>query len=634
LAKNSPNQNIVPLKYRAEIDGLRAFAVIPVIFFHAGFELFSGGFTGVDVFFVISGYLITSLLLDDIEKKRFSFIGFYERRARRLLPALYVVVIVTLGVATFLLLPQALLSTAKSALSIPFFSSNFYFWSERGYFGAATEFKPLIHTWSLAVEEQFYLVFPVVLLILARFSKVLFVGFLILVFLVSLAASYYVTRLHADTAFYFPVTRAWELLLGVFCALIIRNNLNTLSTGISEILSALGLVMIAFSYVIFDSDTLFPYVWALVPTLGTALFIVCAGNTTHLKRLLSCKPLVWIGVISYSLYLWHQPVFAFARAGSMFAGYEALLIAGSFLLAYLSYRWIESPFRDRDRMFAKTLWLSVLAGTLVIVIASVLILMSKGLPGRFNAADQQLLVQLATYQSYNRARFNERELEPFDDTSQKKIMLIGDSHAMDFLNLLAESGLFTDYSFSIRDVNTECGNLYLESYDAIQQYIPVGRQERCKVLGRYTGDELDALMREADEIWLISKWLDWVAELLPTSIDNLKADFNKPVRVIGRKDYGEMTQEFALSIPANDRAGYTHFVTEESSQAADRIDAVMKDYEHYYPVMDTMCLGDRNRCRIFTYEGLLISADGSHLTKEGAIEIGQRIQSTLKELRE
>ena len=295
------------MKYRAEIDGLRALAVAPVIFFHGGFGLFSGGFVGVDVFFVISGYLITTVLIDDIENKRFSFTKFYERRARRILPALYFVVLVSLAASTFILLPQELLATAKSALSIPFFSSNFFFWSERGYFGSATELKPLIHTWSLAVEEQFYVVFPVILLLISQFKKVIFLSVLLLTLFVSLFASYYVTKLHFDTAFYFPLTRAWELLIGTFCALILRNSNRNLSTKQSEFFCFFGLIMIAGSYVIFDSDTLFPYVWALVPTVGTALFILTAGNTKYLKHLFGWKPMVGLGAISYSLYLWHQP---------------------------------------------------------------------------------------------------------------------------------------------------------------------------------------------------------------------------------------------------------------------------------------------------------------------------------------
>ena len=164
------------MKYRPEIDGLRALAVVPVILFHAGFEFFSGGFVGVDVFFVISGYLITTIIIQDIDKKRFSLVYFYERRARRILPVLYVVVFFTLIASYFILLPEDLVSLGKSAVSIPLFSSNFYFWSERGYFGVANELKPLVHTWSLAVEEQFYIVFPLLLIILKNYRKILFIS--------------------------------------------------------------------------------------------------------------------------------------------------------------------------------------------------------------------------------------------------------------------------------------------------------------------------------------------------------------------------------------------------------------------------------------------------------------------------
>lgn len=621
------------MNYRAEIDGLRALAVAPVILFHAGFELFSGGFVGVDVFFVISGYLITSLLIQDIENKRFSLIHFYERRARRILPALYCVVLVSLAASTLILLPQELLSAAKSALSITFFSSNFFFWSERGYFGAATELKPLIHTWSLAVEEQFYIVFPIGLLLISKLKRLTFISLLLLALLVSLSASYYVTRLHFDTAFYFPFTRAWELLIGTSCALILRSRSGHLNTRLSESICIFGLMLISVSFLAFDKNTLFPYIWALVPTVGTALFILTAGNTKYLKRLFGWKPIVGIGVISYSLYLWHQPIFALARASEIFESNEMYFIAASSLLAYLSYRFVERPFRNRAKVSSKVIWLASLVTTVVIIIASLLIISSKGLPNRFHADDQKLLIQLATYSSYAPTRFEELELEPFDNNSEKKIMLIGDSHAMDFLNVFVESNLFTNYSFSTRHINFECGNLLLEDYESVQEFIPASRRDRCVVLGRYESEAFTALIEESDEIWLVSKWIDWVIDLLPTSINNLTAEFDKPVRVIGRKDFGEMDQKSALSVPLDDRMDHTKPVSVDASLEADRLDNVLKDYEYYYPVMDNMCLGNRTQCRVFTPGGLLVSADGSHLTREGAIEIGQRLRSMLNELR-
>jgi len=178
------------LNYRAEIDGLRAVAVVPVILFHAGFTTFSGGYVGVDVFFVISGYLITTLLIDDLDQARFSLVRFYERRVRRILPALYSVVLVTLGLAIALLTPDDLVRLAKSAVSIPVFLSNVFFWSERGYFGPAAELTPMIHTWSLAVEEQFYILFPLVLFLTYRKSKAAFLFVIGALLIVSLAASY------------------------------------------------------------------------------------------------------------------------------------------------------------------------------------------------------------------------------------------------------------------------------------------------------------------------------------------------------------------------------------------------------------------------------------------------------------
>jgi len=625
---------IVVLNYRIEIDGLRAFAVIPVILFHAGLELFSGGFVGVDVFFVISGYLITTIIVADIENNRFSFAHFYERRARRILPVLYVVVLVSLAVSSVLLLPQELLSAARSAISIPFFASNFFFWSERGYFGTAAELKPFIHTWSLAVEEQFYIVFPIVLLFLSRLNKHLSAALLFIAFVLSLTASFYVTKLHFDTAFYFPFTRAWELLIGAFCALVLYKRDHLLSENKSECISLIGLGMIVWSYVSFDSDTLFPYLWALVPTIGTALFILTAANTRYVKQIIGWQHLVFIGVISYSLYLWHQPLFAFARTLDLFEGKEFLFTMIALALSYLSYRFIESPFRDRSCISTRMIWTLAFLVTLAIIVFGSLLIMGKGLPGRYAKGDQELLLQLATYKGYNNARFVALESEPFDKDASKKILLVGDSHARDFLNVVVESGLFANYSFSTRQINHDCGNLYLQDYTPIQSFIPLARKERCELIGRYNGDAFNSLVVQSDEVWLVSSWSDWVVDLLPLSIANLERDFAKPVKVIGRKNFGYMGQQTALSIAPDKRVTYTQPVAQVPSDVADALDRALKNYKYYYPVMDDMCGGDRRKCQLFTRNGLLISADGNHLTREGAIEIGTRIRSTLLELRD
>ena len=207
--------------YRKEIDGLRALAVVSVIFYHSGFEFFNGGYIGVDVFFVISGYLITTILLEDIENQQFSFSNFYKRRAKRILPVLYLVVIATSIASVFILYPAELISYAKSVISVPFFSSNFFFWSERGYFNSDSLIKPLIHTWSLAVEEQFYILFPIFLYLLRNKISLFYIA-LSLLFFISFGLSYYLTLLHFETAFFLIFARAYEIILGSFAAILLK----------------------------------------------------------------------------------------------------------------------------------------------------------------------------------------------------------------------------------------------------------------------------------------------------------------------------------------------------------------------------------------------------------------------------
>ncbi len=206
------------LTYRPEIDGLRAIAVLPVILFHAGFSAFSGGYVGVDIFFVISGYLITRIIMKDVREDSFTFASFYERRIRRIFPALFTVMLVSLVVAYFALLPSDMIDFGESLVAIPLFLSNLLFWFERGYFGVATDLKPMIHTWSLAVEEQFYIAYPLVLLLCWQFWRKGLQAVLLSVFVLSLVVSWYVTKLHFETAYYLPFSRAWELLFGAFAA--------------------------------------------------------------------------------------------------------------------------------------------------------------------------------------------------------------------------------------------------------------------------------------------------------------------------------------------------------------------------------------------------------------------------------
>ncbi|MDB4142971.1 acyltransferase [Akkermansiaceae bacterium] len=346
-------------KYRPEIDGLRAIAVLAVVMFHAGFGC-PGGYVGVDVFFVISGFLITSLIWKDLENGKFTFADFWERRARRIVPALVVMTLVTLIVGWFLLLPSDYASLGKASASQAIFAANIHYWLDSGYFTGAAEEKPLLHTWSLAVEEQFYLIVPFLLWGGFHFrgwlrSRGAILSLLIVGCVLSLAMSIYGVMHHPSAAFYLLPTRAWELLLGAIVAFLPYSNRFHNRRLACESVSFLGLVLILASVFLYTSETPFPGLAAVAPVFGACLLIWSNmrkdGDTkTVVGRVLSLRPVVFIGLISYSLYLWHWPLLAYSKYwtyGPLSWTYRLGMVVLAFILAVCSWRFIETPFRKK-----------------------------------------------------------------------------------------------------------------------------------------------------------------------------------------------------------------------------------------------------------------------------------------------
>jgi peptidoglycan/LPS O-acetylase OafA/YrhL len=409
---NRPHRST--MKYRPEIDGLRAIAVVAVILFHAGFEPFAGGFVGVDIFFVISGYLIARIILAEMEQGRFSLLNFYERRARRILPALFLVMLFTFMGAWLWLPPADMQDFAKSLIGTSYFSSNILFWLETGYWGTINELKPLLHTWTLAIEAQFYLIFPLYLMGMQRFPKQWSLGILMGLTVVSFAIAQWGAYHLPSANFFLLPSRFWELALGAIIAFSVSNEktssfspyfeqVKTKLVGISqkllsgksgsqtirssailhhpfrnirvsrawgnELWSWLGLVMIGYAILAFDETVPFPSVYTLMPTLGTGLLIVASPGTL-VGRCLSTHLFVSLGLISYSAYLWHYPLFVFARHRSLTSPGPLLmttLAVLSLLLAYLSWQYIEAPFRQRHLINRKTIFLIWLASSIAFI---------------------------------------------------------------------------------------------------------------------------------------------------------------------------------------------------------------------------------------------------------------------------
>ena len=345
------------MQYRQEIDGLRALAVLSVILFHADFSFFSGGFIGVDIFFVISGYLITTLIIDELESDNFSLIQFYERRARRILPALFFVMMLCIPFAWALLPPYELKSFSKSLIATSLFASNFFFWKDGGYFETTSELKPLLHTWSLAVEEQYYLFFPPFLILFWKFRKHWLISTILIVSVLSLVAAQILSTYKPVFNFFLLPTRIWELAIGTIIGIQL-NHKHRISypTTYRQLLSIVGFIAILVSAISFSKETPYPSLYTLVPTAGAALILVFADRNTFIGSFLAFRPLVFIGLMSYSLYLWHQPILAFAKYYLIVLGFDltALALVGIFFISYSTWKYVETPFR-KSQLFSRNI---------------------------------------------------------------------------------------------------------------------------------------------------------------------------------------------------------------------------------------------------------------------------------------
>ena len=357
------------VKYRPDVDGLRAIAVLSVLLFHGGVAALSGGFVGVDVFFVISGFVIATKLIEEIEEGKFSIANFYVRRIRRILPALVAVMVACCAAALVFFLPDALRDFSRSLLATAVFFSNVFFWKSSGYFETAALDRPLLHTWSLAIEEQFYIVIPIALYLLMVYARRWTFMLFAIAATASLGLSIFVTDTAPTANFFLLPTRAWELLLGVLVALVPWPAPST--RMLREVLAVVALLLIGFAVLTYTSATPFPGLAAFVPTFATAALIYIGkdGEPSFVAKALSLRPIVGIGLISYSLYLVHWPIIVFARYMLLrdLAGWEiGAAVLASFVLAYLSYRFVETPFRrprrpvSQPRLFVGTA--GVLAG--------------------------------------------------------------------------------------------------------------------------------------------------------------------------------------------------------------------------------------------------------------------------------
>ena len=455
------------MKYRPELDGLRALAIVPVVFFHAGFSAFSGGFVGVDVFFVISGYLITTIILNELTQDTFRIVDFYERRARRILPALIFVLLACTPFAWFWLLPEDLKMFSQSLVAVSMFVSNVFFWKTSNYFETAAELNTLQHTWSLAVEEQYYILFPLFLMVTWKLNKRWLLGILGLVGMISLALSHWGAFAKPAATFYLLPTRAWELLIGSFVAFwLFDADRQHFNPHYAELGGLLGLLLLLYSVFFFSGETPFPSLYTLIPTVGTALLILFATRGTLLGQILSSKVFVGVGLLSYSTYLWHQPLFAFVRYQSInkpSAIVISALIIMCYLLAYLSWRYIELPFRDKRGFDRKQIFAMGFTGTLLVSGFGVAGYFSNGFEGRMPGVEKIAEYTLPkidngwcfySIDSIGSLKLGDNGLDCWlgDRGSKRRAILFGDSYAGQYEPLWDAVGQAAD--LSVHSVST------------------------------------------------------------------------------------------------------------------------------------------------------------------------------------
>ncbi|AZR42383.1 acyltransferase family protein [Marinobacter salarius] len=631
------------MQYRREIDGLRAVAVVPVILFHAGFTWFSGGYVGVDVFFVISGYLITSILLKDLLSGHFSIVTFYERRARRILPALTLVLLCTIPFAWLWFLPSQFQEFSKAVAATSLFASNILFWRDSDYFAPAAEENPLLHTWSLAVEEQFYIIFPIFLFLIWRCGKQVTLYGLIGLSILSLALSEYGWRNHPSANFYLLITRAWELGVGAICALYLLEN----QVKSNSYLSFLGLMLILFSVVYYDASTPFPSLYALVPVIGTALIIIFSGSKTIISRMLSLKLFVGIGLISYSAYLWHQPLFAFARIrtfGDPIPGLMLLLSAFSFFFAYLSWKFVEIPFRSGRVSFfnSRTKIFSLSAVSLVSLISfgayghlsdgaswrsvGVKVLEYEPDNKKLQRKSWDILKEVSGSESYAVEGNDVDSLRwSYGSESGVKLLLVGNSHSKDVFNVIFNSK-YVENELQISRYGSQIYRLANKNHDLYKSE-NFKSSDVVMIVSQYRDEDIRVIGKVIDNITSFGKRVvisENIFEFPEFGGARTLADFVIH-KVKDKKDL-ESDSDIVASLVNNEYYSvYMSGNTGDLVKASNRIISSFKDNVLILDRMNYVCSAPREQCFAINSEYEKFFYDYGHHTLEGAEFFGSRL---------
>ena len=621
------------LKYRPEIDSLRAISVLGVIIYHSkiyffGELFFQGGYFGVDIFFVISGYLITSIIYEELKKNKFSLKKFYIKRCRRIFPALIFTILISLLLSWYSVMPVSFVEYAKSIISSLIFVSNYYFYFSGLEYGAVSGLlKPLLHTWSLAIEEQFYIIFPLLFIFgFTKFRKNLTLYLGIILFVSFITAIYY-SDFAPNFNFYFIGSRAWELLVGSLLFLFSQRSNLQIKTIYSNFSTFFGLLLIFISFQ-FNYDTNpTPNLNTLLPLLGASIIIFTYKKEGFLNLLFINKFVLKIGLISYSLYLLHYPIFAFVRANRLAHSnidyfFVALII---FLLSYLSYRFVEKPFRNFDFIKDKSLMKTLIGSTIFLCFSSLIIIGNKGFENRYPSLSNFSL-DYGKYRKELRVLKYELGVPTFKDDTKKNLLIIGNSHGRDLFNTLKlNESIFFDYEFSILDTKVSCLKF-------------INENKLCdKTLSKLQKN----ILKEAEIILISSRYDDKDLLELDNIIEKLLAYNKKVILASNRPKFYfssnnlTIVDEFFLKnkrLPYEDekldlKKKYFLSINPNLERKNAEIKKIAKNNQiEFINMKNLMCSVQKKTCEFLTSNNSKIMFDDSHFTVEGAKYLGIKIK--------
>jgi peptidoglycan/LPS O-acetylase OafA/YrhL len=619
-------------KYRPDVDGLRAIAVLLVMAGHLRTRV-TGGYVGVDVFFVISGYLISGTILSELALGKFSVVNFYERRIRRIFPAMLVMMAVVSILAYRYFVPSEVEAYAKSLVAALFSGSNFLFWHDAGYFDAQSELKPMLHTWSLAVEEQFYIFFPLFLMLIRRWFPKRMKPAILGVGLVSLIAASLIVIRNPTAAFFFAPLRAWELLAGTVVS---QHYVPQLRTVLSRnIASALGLLLIVLPALIYTAATMFPGLGALPPVLGAAL-IIAAGETgpSAVGKLLAWRPVVFIGLISYSLYLWHWPIIVFQDTSSILLSGIAITTRAKLLVAVvsivvgaLSWKFVEQPFRKgRFRPSRRGVFAMNGIALAVMTVIGVLMISSHGLPGRF-PDDARRIAAYTTYDERPLYREgvclleNGTTLANFNQqvclgapNGKRSLLILGNSHGAQLWPGL--STVFADRQ--VMQANTTGCRPTVVASDAHQTGI-------CKELfGFMYNDYL--LKNHVDTVLIAGRWVDGDMPALAKTVAFAQAHGIVVVVVGPGLEFGmPEPRVVAMELRSGSPERIDGFRLSQPRETDLKMADLTRNVWHvpYISQYEDLCTP---QCPVYASPGVPMLFDTDHLTAEGSVLLAKVIR--------